>query len=300
MPSTTFETFPFPVGLTPNLPAASYATEPRAIAVAQAARGLLEFRDRWLNPPEWVDWADRAVSRLPATPGAPRGLHISTTKMLSVSCWLSTVVAEDSFLTPMRCGTSLPRGWCSSRPGLGRDCAAVRRARLFARRTAATLPPRFAAEAPAAGSPGRGISPLPDTVHTAGARRGQARAGSGRRHDRLGGASVVVDVLDRAVAAGNRSPSEGRRRPLPRTRRRRPNRRRSPLPRPSPAPYDQPPWSSQAGHGSRPSWRACSRIARLSNPCARRLFHSLRPLEARRHRVLDGGRSCTGVVPCRS
>ena len=222
MPSTTFETFPFPVGLTPNLPAASYATEPRAIAVAQAARGLLEFRDRWLNPPEWVDWADRAVSRLPATPGAPRGLHISTTKMLSVSCWLSTVVAEDSFLTPMRCGTSLPRGWCSSRPGLGRDCAAVRRARLFARRTAATLPPRFAAEAPAAGSPGRGISPLPDTVHTAGARRGQARAGSGRRHDRLGGASVVVDVLDRAVAAGNRSPSEGRRRPLPRTRRRRP------------------------------------------------------------------------------
>ena len=54
-PSTTFETFPFPTGLTPNVPAASYAAEPQAIAVAAAARRLVELRDRWLNPPEWVD-----------------------------------------------------------------------------------------------------------------------------------------------------------------------------------------------------------------------------------------------------
>ena len=43
-PSTTFETFPFPAGLTPNVAAASYATDPRAIAVAEAARRLLELR----------------------------------------------------------------------------------------------------------------------------------------------------------------------------------------------------------------------------------------------------------------
>ena len=54
-PSTTFETFPFPAGLTPNVPAASYAADPRTIAVAEAARRLVELRDRWLNPPEWVD-----------------------------------------------------------------------------------------------------------------------------------------------------------------------------------------------------------------------------------------------------
>jgi len=33
-PSTTFETFPFPEGLTPNIPAADYADNPRAQAIA--------------------------------------------------------------------------------------------------------------------------------------------------------------------------------------------------------------------------------------------------------------------------
>ena len=65
-PSTTFETFPFPASLTPNVPGASNAAEPRAIAVAEAARRLVELRDRWLNPPEWVDWVDEPA------PGYPR------------------------------------------------------------------------------------------------------------------------------------------------------------------------------------------------------------------------------------
>ena len=65
-PSTTFETFPFPGSLTPNVPGASNAAEPRAIAVAEAARRLVELRDRWLNPPEWVDWVDEPA------PGYPR------------------------------------------------------------------------------------------------------------------------------------------------------------------------------------------------------------------------------------
>ena len=64
-PSTTFETFPFPAGLTPNVPVASYAAEPRAIAVAEAARRLVELRDRWLNPAEWVDWVDEPVPGYP-------------------------------------------------------------------------------------------------------------------------------------------------------------------------------------------------------------------------------------------
>ena len=33
-PTTTFETFPFPPGLTPNIPASDYASDPRAVAVA--------------------------------------------------------------------------------------------------------------------------------------------------------------------------------------------------------------------------------------------------------------------------
>ena len=67
-PSTTFETFPFPTGLTPNVQALSYAAEPRAIAIAAAARRLVELRDRWLNPPEWVEWVDEPVPGYPKRP----------------------------------------------------------------------------------------------------------------------------------------------------------------------------------------------------------------------------------------
>ena len=64
-PTTTFETFPFPKGLSPDIPASEYANDPRAIAIAEAARRLVELRDRWLNPPEWVEWTDEPVSGYP-------------------------------------------------------------------------------------------------------------------------------------------------------------------------------------------------------------------------------------------
>ena len=66
--TTTFQTFPFPDGLTPDLPAASYANDPRAIAIAKAARRLVELRDRWLNPPEWVEWVGEPVAGYPKRP----------------------------------------------------------------------------------------------------------------------------------------------------------------------------------------------------------------------------------------
>ena len=65
-PTTTFQTFPFPEGLTPDIPAASYANDPRAIA--QAARRLVRRRNRWLNPPEWVDWIDEPAPNYPKRP----------------------------------------------------------------------------------------------------------------------------------------------------------------------------------------------------------------------------------------
>ena len=66
-PTTIFQTFPFrkAEGLTPDIPAAEYATDPRAIAIAEAARRLAELRDRWLNPPEWVEWVDEPVAGYP-------------------------------------------------------------------------------------------------------------------------------------------------------------------------------------------------------------------------------------------
>jgi len=67
-PTTAFATFPFPPGLAPDVPVAQQASDSHAMAVAQAARRLVELRDRWLNPPEWVDWVDEPVPGYPKRP----------------------------------------------------------------------------------------------------------------------------------------------------------------------------------------------------------------------------------------
>ena len=69
-PTTTFETFPFPEGLSPDIPASDYAHDPRAMAIGEAARRLVELRDRWLNAPEWVEWVDEPVPGYPKRPSA--------------------------------------------------------------------------------------------------------------------------------------------------------------------------------------------------------------------------------------
>jgi type II restriction/modification system DNA methylase subunit YeeA len=53
-PSTTFETFPFPEGLTPDIPAIDYADDPREQKIASAAARLDELRENWLNPADLV------------------------------------------------------------------------------------------------------------------------------------------------------------------------------------------------------------------------------------------------------
>ena len=61
----TFQTFPFPEGLTPDIPAADYAADPRAQAIAGAAALLNELRENWLNP------ADLVVREPEVVPGYP-------------------------------------------------------------------------------------------------------------------------------------------------------------------------------------------------------------------------------------
>ncbi len=60
-----FDTFPFPEGLTPNIPAADYAGDPRARAIATAAARLNELRENWLNPPDLVDRVPEVVPGYP-------------------------------------------------------------------------------------------------------------------------------------------------------------------------------------------------------------------------------------------
>jgi type II restriction/modification system DNA methylase subunit YeeA len=64
-PTTTFETFPFPEGLTPNIPAATSADDPRARRIAAAAARLDELRRNWLNPSDLVEIVPEVVAFYP-------------------------------------------------------------------------------------------------------------------------------------------------------------------------------------------------------------------------------------------
>jgi len=71
-------------GLTPNLPAASYAGDPRARAAA-AARDLVEKRDLWLNPPDLVERLPEVVAGYPdrIVPRNARAAAILKTRTLT-------------------------------------------------------------------------------------------------------------------------------------------------------------------------------------------------------------------------
>jgi type II restriction/modification system DNA methylase subunit YeeA len=63
--SRVFETFPFPEGLTPNIPAKDYESDLRAQAIAKAAKRLDELRNVWLNPPDLVKIEPEVVPGYP-------------------------------------------------------------------------------------------------------------------------------------------------------------------------------------------------------------------------------------------
>lgn len=81
-PTTCFETFPFPCGLTPNIAASIYLEDPRAKRIAEAAIKLVDARDHWLNPPEWTHRQPEVVlgypDRIMAKPGCETELKKRT------------------------------------------------------------------------------------------------------------------------------------------------------------------------------------------------------------------------------
>ncbi|MBT1121723.1 class I SAM-dependent DNA methyltransferase [Stutzerimonas nitrititolerans] len=77
-PSSTFETFPFPAGLTPAdtkglpmaegellLPPVEAGRLPAAVKIAKAAQRLASLRENWLNPAEWVDRVPDVIAGYP-------------------------------------------------------------------------------------------------------------------------------------------------------------------------------------------------------------------------------------------
>lgn len=82
-PTTTFETFPFPVSLTPSDSATDAHITPQAETIAIAARRLSELRENWLNPPEWVDWVitpEEEKAGFPRRPVAKAGHEADLSK----------------------------------------------------------------------------------------------------------------------------------------------------------------------------------------------------------------------------
>jgi type II restriction/modification system DNA methylase subunit YeeA len=98
--SRTFQEFPFPERFTPDTAAADYATDPHAMAIALSSRALVEARDRWLNPPEWVDRVPEVVpgypDRIIAKPGHEADLKKRTLTNLynARPAWLANLHAD--------------------------------------------------------------------------------------------------------------------------------------------------------------------------------------------------------------
>ncbi|PQJ96165.1 class I SAM-dependent DNA methyltransferase [Chromatium okenii] len=75
-PTTTFETFPFPIGLTPAdtggaietldsgavIPTVAAEYQDNAKAIAEAVFQLNQLREEWLNPPEWIERQPEVVA----------------------------------------------------------------------------------------------------------------------------------------------------------------------------------------------------------------------------------------------
>jgi len=99
-PTTTFETFPFPEGLTPMdtappTPSSSPLSGGEQSSgsspdkgrlggvIASVAKALNQLRDNWLNPPEWVDWVrtpEEEKASYPARPVAKLGFEADLKK----------------------------------------------------------------------------------------------------------------------------------------------------------------------------------------------------------------------------
>ena len=61
----TFNAFPFPQGLTPDVAAEDYESNPNAQRIASAAAELNRLREAWLNPPDLIRIEPEIVAGYP-------------------------------------------------------------------------------------------------------------------------------------------------------------------------------------------------------------------------------------------
>lgn len=119
-PTTTFETFPFPEGLTPrDTPAGR-----RADAIAAAAKKLNELRKNWLNPPEWVEWVrtpEEEQAGFPLRPVAKPGHEADLKKRTLTNLYNSRPAWLDNAHGELDAATAAAYGWPDYTPAMPDD-----------------------------------------------------------------------------------------------------------------------------------------------------------------------------------
>ncbi len=118
-PKTTCETFPFPDGLSPDVHASDCLTDPRAQAIASAARRLVELRDRWLNPPEWVEWVEWVEEPVPGYPRRPVPRDGKAAKGLKKRTLTNLYNARPQWLVDAHARLAAAYGWPADIPDHG-------------------------------------------------------------------------------------------------------------------------------------------------------------------------------------
>ena len=127
-PTTTFETYPFPAGLTPRDTASGAPSGPLADAIASAAKRLNTLRENWLNPPEWVDWVitpEEEKAGFPKRPVAKPGheaelkkrtlTNLYNTKLAGKAAWL------DNAHKALDAAVAAAYGWADYSPAMSDD-----------------------------------------------------------------------------------------------------------------------------------------------------------------------------------
>ena len=83
--TTTFATFPFPEGMTPDADVEQAQTLPAAGTIEAAARRLNELREAWLNPPDLVERVPEVVPGFPdrIVPVSPKAAAVLKKRTLT-------------------------------------------------------------------------------------------------------------------------------------------------------------------------------------------------------------------------
>ena len=111
--TSTFATFPFPEGLTPNLAPSDYSNA-AAAEIETAAKKLNELRDNWLNPSEWVDWQqtpEEEKAGYPLRPVAKAGHEADLKKRTLTNLYNARPAWLDNAHKTLDAAVALAYGW---------------------------------------------------------------------------------------------------------------------------------------------------------------------------------------------